>query len=192
MRNPDSWDLQNVFCRINLRLMKGGIVLSTALVALLLRSSPVIAADFFIIAMHSQKCAQVDGASQDDGATISQWQCLQQSNVLWHYQDGGPGFFFLQANHSRKCAIVLDDTPQFSQNNGAPISQWTCDLGNPLANFLWHQRPAGGGYFYIVNKASNKCMQVDGASNDDGATISQWDCVDQPNVKWKIPEINRL
>jgi ricin-type beta-trefoil lectin protein len=169
--------------------MKGGIVLSTALVALLSRSSPVIAADFLISAMHSQKCAQVNGASQDDGAAITQWQCLQQPNVLWHRQDGGNGFFFLQAGHSRKCAIVSHDTPQLSQNNGAPIIQWTCVN---QANFLWQQRPAGGGYHYIVNKASNKCMQVDGASDEDGATISQWDCVDQPNVKWKIPELSTM
>ena len=65
------------------RIMKGGIVLSTALVALLFRSSPVIADDFFISAMHSQKCMQVDGGSQDNDVTISQWDCVDQPNVKW-------------------------------------------------------------------------------------------------------------
>ena len=41
-------------------------------------------------------------------------------------------------------------------------------------------------YDNIVNKASGKCMQVDNASRANGANISQWDCVDQDNVKWKI------
>jgi hypothetical protein len=29
-------------------------------------------------------------------------------------------------------------------------------------------------------------MQVDGAANNNGANISQWDCVDQDNVKWRV------
>ena len=185
MRRQDSWDVQTV-CRIDRPLLQGGVVLGAALAASLLGSSPVMAADFFITAMHSQKCAQVDDASQDNGARISQWQCLQQPNVLWHRQDGGDGYFFLQAKHSGKCAMVF----RGAQNNGAGIGQWACDLGARPANFLWQQKPAGGEYYYIINRASGKCMQVDGASNDDGATISQWDCVDQPNVKWKIPQLN--
>ena len=137
--------------------------------------------------MHSQKCAQVDWASQENGATISQWECLQQPNVRWHYQDGGPGYFFLQANHSNKCAVVFNN----SMDDGAIIGQWACNLGARQAIFLWQQQPVGGGYYKIINKATNKCMQVNGASNDDGATISQWDCVDQPNVYWQIPPVSR-
>jgi hypothetical protein len=175
------------------KIMKGGIVLSTALVALLLRSSPVIAQpnNFFISAMHSGKCMQVDGASQDDDATISQWECLQQPNVLWHFRGGPPGFFNLEASHSRKCAMVpSDENFHIRQNDGAHIVQWDCQYSWPdprRTQRLWRQQPVGGGYYYIINKATHKCMQVNGGSQDNGATISQWDCVDQPNVKWKIP-----
>jgi hypothetical protein len=175
------------------KIMKEGIVLSTVLVALLLRSSPVLAQpnNFFIWAMHSGKCMQVDGASQDDGATVSQWDCLQQPNVLWHFRGGPPGGFFnLEASHSGKCAVVPTDTPQFEQSNGAPIIQWNCQYNDPdsaRSNKLYRQQDVGGGYYFIINKASNKCLQVNGGSLDNGATISQWECVDQPNVKWKIP-----
>ena len=80
------------------KIMKGGIVLSTALVALLLRSPPVIAQpnNFFIWGMQSGSCMQVDGASRDNGATISQWDCLQQPNVLWHFRGGPPDFSILK------------------------------------------------------------------------------------------------
>ena len=76
-------------------------------------------------------------------------------------------------------------------DDGAIIGQWACNLGARQAIFLWQQQPVGGGYYKIINKATNKCMQVNGASNDDGATISQWDCVDQPNVYWQIPPVSR-
>ena len=177
------------------KIMMGSIVLSTALVALLVRSSPVIAQpnNFFISAMHSGKCMQVDGASQDNDATISQWDCLQQPNVLWHFRGGPPGGFFnLEASHSGKCASVLYKRSGvvINQNNGTPILQWDCQYSSPdsdRTDYLWRQQDVGGGYYFIINKASNKCLQVNGGSQDNGAAISQWDCVDQPNVKWKIP-----
>jgi hypothetical protein len=91
------------------KIMKGGIVLSTALVALLLRSSPVIADDFFISALHSGKCMQVDGASQDDAATISQWECVNQPNVYWHFRSGPPDFSIL------KQTTVVNALPSLSR-----------------------------------------------------------------------------
>jgi hypothetical protein len=175
------------------KIMKGGIVLSTALVALLLRSSPVIADDFFISAMHSQKCMQVDGAEQDDFVTISQWDCVNQPNVLWRFRGGPPGFFNLEASHSGKCAFIpweKTDGTIVGHDNGNPVLQEECFYSRPdpdRTNWVWRQQPVGGGYYFIINKASNKCMQVNGGSQDNGAAISQWDCVDQPNVKWKMP-----
>jgi hypothetical protein len=38
---------------------------------------------YFIKAKHSGKCAQVNGASQSNGAVISQWDCVDQNNVKW-------------------------------------------------------------------------------------------------------------
>ncbi len=39
-------------------------------------------------------------------------------------------------------------------------------------------------YYYMVAKHSGKCAQVNGVSKSNGAVISQWDCVNQDNVKW--------
>jgi hypothetical protein len=43
----------------------------------------------------------------------------------------------------------------------------------------------GDGRFYLVARHSGKCAQVSGASHANGAHITQWDCVDQRNVKWR-------
>jgi len=45
---------------------------------------------------------------------------------------------------------------------------------------------------YLVNKESRKCMQVNGASLANNAIITQWDCVNQDNMKWKLMVPDRL
>ena len=137
------------------------------------------AQDLILMAKHSGKCAQVNGASNANGASISQWDCVNQPNVHWQKINMGDGQFQLMAKHSRKCAQVAGA----SHANGAPITQWDCVNQR---NVRWRQRPAGGGYVYLVNRESGKCMQVEQAANNNGANISQWDCVDQDNVKWRV------
>jgi hypothetical protein len=127
------------------------------------------------------KCVHVQGASQANGATISQWKFLRRRNLLWEKVDIGGGYFFLKAAHSGKCAQV----DGASRANGARISQWDC---LDQDNVKWRQELAPGNYaspvFFVVNKASGKCMHVHGFSHDDGALITQWDCIDQQNVQW--------
>jgi hypothetical protein len=41
-------------------------------------------------------------------------------------------------------------------------------------------------YYYIRAKHSNKCLHQHGGTHGNGDPITQWDCVDQPNVQWRI------
>lgn len=126
------------------------------------------------------KCVHVQGESQANGATISQWALLRRRNLLWEKVDVGGGYFFLKAAHSGKCAQV----DGASRANGARISQWDC---LDQDNVKWRQELVagyGGPVFFLVNKASGKCMHVHGFSHHDGAPITQWECVDRQNVQW--------
>jgi hypothetical protein len=140
--------------------------------------------NIFLRAKHSGKCAQVNGASTANGIAVSQWDCLDQSNVKWSWIEVDNGYVFLKAQHSNKCAQVDGASPA----NGAKISQWDCVNQD---NVKWALKPVGSSngskYYNIVNKATGKCMQVEGAANANGAKISQWDCVDQDNLKWALP-----
>lgn len=139
----------------------------------------------FLQAKHSGKCAQVDEASNANGANISQWDCLNQDNVKWKWIKAGGGYVFLKAQHSGKCAQVNEA----SSANGASITQWDCvDQDNVKWAFRVVERSNGAKYYNIVNKASGKCMQVNEASMVNHASISQWDCVNQDNVKWRLFE----
>jgi hypothetical protein len=163
-------------------MMKTALLLSLVMTALM--SGPAMAQDYvFLRAKHSDKCAQVDDASLADGANISQYDCVNQDNVKWRWTDTGNGYLLLQAKHSGKCAQV-DDA---SNANGANISQYSCvNQDNVKWTFKLVESTNGAKYYNIVNKASGKCLQVDNASRANGANISQYDCVDQDNVKWKI------
>jgi hypothetical protein len=123
--------------------------------------SAAFAQSLILIAKHSSKCAQVNGASNDNGAAVSQWDCVNQPNVHWRKVYLGGGLFQLKARHSGKCAQVNGA----SHANGAIVSQWTCV---DQRNVKWRERPAGGGYVYLVNNESGKCMQVNGPRETTG------------------------
>jgi Ricin-type beta-trefoil lectin domain-like len=145
---------------------------------------------YLLEAMNSRKCAHVQAALQTDGATISQWECRDQKTVdpapyfQWDKVNVGGEYFMLRARHSGKCAQVNGA----SNENGAPITQWGCQRDR--AHFHWKQtvaeNRAGDPYYYIVNRASGKCMHVHGGGSENGALITQWDCVNQSNVKWMV------
>jgi hypothetical protein len=75
-----------------------------------------------------------------------------------------------------------------SKEDGAPITQWDCQRDR--LHFHWKlevaENRAGDLYYYMVNRASGKCMHVHGGTKDNGAVITQWECVNQPNVKWMV------
>lgn len=146
-------------------------------------------------AMHSNKCAHVQAASQNNGGLISQWTCnanqmdrvdtTRRDYFKWRKVNVRGEWFKLQAVHSNKCAQVNGASHQ----NDAPITQWDCVNQD---NVYWKQTPAGNDLYYIVNKASGKCMHVHGGGNENGAIITQWQCVNQPNVKWRVNGSVRL
>lgn len=61
--------------------------------------------------------------------------------------------------------------------------QWEC--GVQRHNDLWYLDRLGDGTYMIRNYRSGLCMNVNGASFDNGAGIIQWDCgVARQNDVW--------
>jgi hypothetical protein len=137
----------------------------------------------FIKVKHSDKCIQVNDGSQDNGALITQWDCLDQDNILWTkvFVDGH--HFMLQNKNSGQCAVVGPSWTGTPGVNGTPIVQGDCTKQD---NTSWITKYAGPFLVYIVNDASGKCMHQEGGIGDNGGKISLWDCVDQDNVKFTI------
>jgi hypothetical protein len=138
---------------------------------------------YYIRAKHSNKCLHQHGGVLDNGAPLTQWDCVDQGNVQWRIEPSpSPGYYFIKARHSDKCAHQHGGT----YNNGDPITQWDCV---DQANVKWRIIPAGNNYYYIKVQHSGKCMHVHGGGWGNGDLITQWSCIDQPNVQWTFEPV---
>ncbi len=124
---------------------------------------------WWVQAKHSGKCMSVDEGSFKDNAKISQWDCINQTNVKVRKMPRPNGTFALQFEHSNKCAQVNGA----SHDDDALVTQWEC-LGLP--NVAWREQPAADGYSFIVNVESGKCLHQHGGTQGNGDLITQWGC----------------
>ncbi|MGI5237708.1 RICIN domain-containing protein [Dactylosporangium sp. CA-139066] len=85
----------------------------------------------------------------------------------------------MRPDHSGLCM-------QANAGNGGNASQQPCDANN--ATMLWVPRAMNNTQdtFEFVNAADNRCMDVNGASKDNGAQIVLWDCHGGANQLWKM------
>ncbi|MFG2878723.1 RICIN domain-containing protein [Streptomyces sp. NPDC048337] len=148
------------------------------------------AGPFQIVALHSGKCADVNGDPWNpgsDGDNVAQWTCgnYKATNQLWYLEDAGGGSYYLKAGHSFKCM----DVAGFSTENGGNVVQWNCHGG---ANQRW--RISGQAWqenhntFNLVSEYSGKCLDVEGVSTQNKANVHQWECLGYPqrNQRWYL------
>lgn len=91
-----------------IQLVASALLLLTATTSLTQFVEPANAEQnfFYLVSKHSDKCAQVNGASLENGIPITLWDCVNQNNVKWRRVDAGNGDFYLVAKHSDKCLHV--------------------------------------------------------------------------------------
>ena len=58
----------------------------------------------------------------ENGANITQWECVDQPNVLWYQTPSSDGYFHIVNAHSGKCLHQHGAT----LGNGDNITQWEC------------------------------------------------------------------
>ena len=131
-----------------------------------------------IVAKHSGKCLDVEGARPDDGTNVQQWACGGGPNQRWRLVDKGGGYYEIVAVHSGKCLDVAGG----SFDDGANVIQWQCHGGD---NQLWRIERVGDAYRIIV-KHSGKALDVEGAKPQNGANVQVWRYGGGPNQLWWI------
>jgi hypothetical protein len=83
-----------------------------------------------IVAEHSRKVWDIEGASHENGAKLIQWDWHEGPNQLFQLRVGGSGGYSIVAVHSGKAI----DVARASQDLGAEIIQWRWH-GGPNQNF---------------------------------------------------------
>ncbi len=102
-------------------------------------------------------------------------------NITWVVEEPQTldGIYLVEARHSGKCMTVAEGT----LNNGGNVQQLSC---NPTATEQqWQFVYSGSGYYKIVNRNSDKLLDVSGISTADGANLHQWDDLSGANQQWQ-------
>ena len=83
---------------------------------------------------------------------------------------------------SSKCLDVRSEDGSYTA--GARVQQYRCkdDSGNQR----WILVGAVNGFYNLVNTQSRLCLDVTGASQDDGAPTQQWFCNGAANQLWAV------
>ncbi|MEP7125205.1 MAG: RICIN domain-containing protein [Byssovorax sp.] len=130
-----------------------------------------------IVNEFDDRCLDVYGASQDDGAPVVAHNCNGGNNQRWSFEKRGDGFYQIVSRSSGKCLDVTD----WSKDNGGRIQQWSCSGGD---NQAWAVET--GGSTRLIAKQSGRCLDLTGWSLDNAVPIQQWDCHDGDNQKWSL------
>jgi alpha-L-fucosidase 2 len=142
------------------------------------RSGPVDAgATYQLVAQHSGKAADINGASTAVGATLIQWPAGGGLNQQFEFLASDGGHYRLRARHS---GLVLQAA---GTGNGTDITQQR-DVGS--AGQQWRVVDHGGDVISLVNRQSGLAMDVWQGATTDGARISQWTPTGGANQQFRL------
>jgi alpha-L-fucosidase 2 len=142
-----------------------------------LRSGPVEAGvNYRLVAQHSGKAADINGASPAAGAALIQWQTTSGLNQQFDFLSSGSGNYRIRARHS---GLVL----QSAGGSGADITQ---QADTNAASQQWRVVDHGGEVISLVNQQSGLAMDVWQASTADGSRISLWTPTGSPNQRFQL------
>ncbi|WP_433303864.1 ricin-type beta-trefoil lectin domain protein [Actinoplanes sp. CA-030573] len=114
----------------------------------------------------SNRCLDVNGQSQADGAVVQIWDCNGGANQRWTLTSGNQ-----LSVYGNKCL----DAPGTAA--GARIRIWSC---TGAANQQWRVNPDGT----ITGVQSGLCLDVTGAATTNGAAVELWTCNGGSNQQW--------
>jgi alpha-L-fucosidase 2 len=145
------------------------------------RSGPVETGVFYrLVAQHSGKAADINGASTAAGASLIQWQPSSGLNQQFEFLSSDGGYYRLRARHS---GLVLQVA---SNSTGADITQ---QADTNATSQQWRVDDQGGGVVSLVNRQSGLAMDVWQASTADGARISQWTPGGGANQRFQLQRV---
>ncbi|WP_460498073.1 RICIN domain-containing protein [Glycomyces tarimensis] len=133
-----------------------------------------------LVAQHSGKAADIEGASTAAGTALVQWSLHEGTNQQFDFLDSGGGFWRIRARHS---GLVLEVS---GSGTGADITQQP-DTG--AASQQWTVTDHGGGTVSLINRHSGLAMDVWSQSTDDGARISQWNPTGSANQLFNLQRL---
>ncbi|MFE8990164.1 RICIN domain-containing protein [Streptomyces collinus] len=132
-----------------------------------------------LVARHSGKVADVEGARTANGSNVDQWPWLNQANQKWTFTSTGDGYYKIKGVGSGKLLEVAG----LSRADGGNVGIWA-DANAPQQH--WAVTPTGDGNYFLINRYSGLALGVDEGSTADGANIEQQPYTSQARQQWQI------
>ncbi|WP_329416632.1 alpha-L-fucosidase [Streptomyces sp. NBC_00704] len=182
------WPARNVgFVRIQVNAATGGyanvggvrIGGRTAKPALVSGTLPGNGTVYRLVARHSGKVADVEGAGTANGTNVDQWPWLNRANQKWTFSSTGDGYYRIKGVGSGKLLEVAG----LSRADGGNVGIWA-DATAPQQH--WAVTPTGDGHYFLINRYSGLCLGVDEGSTADGANVEQQPYASQTRQQWQI------
>jgi hypothetical protein len=134
---------------------------------------------YHIVAKHSGKCLDVEGASKSDCANVWQYDLHGGHNQQWILVRAEDPYYFVFAKHSGKCLDVKD----YGTENAVNVWQYAFHGGN---NQQWELRRTVDGFFHMIARNSGKALDVEAYGKKDGTNVFQYELHGGDNQKWKL------
>ncbi|MFD6169901.1 RICIN domain-containing protein [Streptomyces coeruleorubidus] len=132
-----------------------------------------------LVARHSGKVADVEGARTANGTNVDQWPWLNQANQKWTFTRTGDGYYKIKGVGSGKLLEVAG----LSRADGGNVGIWA-DANAPQQH--WAVTPTGDGTYFLINRYSGLALGVDEGSTADGANVEQQPYTSQTRQQWRI------
>ncbi|MGW4637095.1 glycosyl hydrolase [Sphaerisporangium sp. NPDC004334] len=142
-----------------------------ALVAAVLAvlTSPAMAAPAPLVGVGSNRCLDVTGNSNSNGALLQIWDCNGQANQAFEFTSAGE----LRVFNGARCV----DAYNGQTSPGTKVEIWDCNGG---ANQKWRLNSDGS----VTGVQSGLCLDVDNQGTANGTAVNLWNCNGQANQRW--------
>ena len=124
----------------------------------------------------------------DPDRTIVEADALteEQRRELFFFEDDPFGLRDLALHWEPKTRFFTAYAGGRPVANAGVVVAYGCTGGE---NQQWRIEDAGDGWVHVISRRSNKCLNVTGASLDEGAPIIQWTCGPDDNSTWRFENV---
>ena len=131
-------------------------------------------------------CLDSDGGGTAEGTRLIQYTCYTTwNNQRWIFTPTTNGYFRMSPAYQTPTALAwtLNTGNNATFNDGRQVDMRSY-TGADSQQWLPVQQPNGSWEF--VNRASGKCLDVNGQSNQLGLAMQQWTCNDTVAQRWTL------
>jgi hypothetical protein len=125
-------------------------------------------------------CLDSYGNTSNAGAIIDQWACNGQSNQDFQFVPTSGGYGELQVESSGQDVAAIAEGSSSASAQGVPDIVQEPVNGNAASQWLPEQQSDGSWQF--KNQNSGLCLDVYGATSNQGQQLDQWPCKNAPGT----------